>query len=136
MESPIEEFYKNKSVLLTGFSGFLGQIITERLVRCCDVDKIYVLIRNKKGKTWQNRVYDIFKDPVSILICVLLKQILVCIFFNSFLIAFEKKSPILRKKSLEWLGIVIWLSEYFVCMTTGIYSQFQTFLVSECAQKI
>lgn len=68
MESPIVEFYKNKTILLTGFSGFLGQIIIERLLRCCEIKLVYVLIRSKKGKSWQNRVYEIFKDPVSILV--------------------------------------------------------------------
>lgn len=70
MESPIVEFYKDKTILLTGFTGFLGQIIAERLLRCCQVKLIYVLIRSKKGKSWQNRAYEIFKDPVSIF-CVI-----------------------------------------------------------------
>lgn len=66
MESQIVEFYKDKTILMTGFTGFLGQIITERLLRCCEVKLIYVLIRSKKGKSWQNRAYEIFNDPVSI----------------------------------------------------------------------
>lgn len=73
MESSIIEFYKNKTIFLTGFSGFLGQIVVERLLRCCDVKIIYVLIRSKKGKSWQNRVYEIFKDPVSILFLFIFK---------------------------------------------------------------
>lgn len=65
MESPIQEFYKDKSIFLTGASGFLGQIIIEKLLRCCDVKIIYILVRNKKGKSWQNRVQQMCCDPVS-----------------------------------------------------------------------
>uniref|UniRef100_A0A336LMI6 Fatty acyl-CoA reductase n=1 Tax=Culicoides sonorensis TaxID=179676 RepID=A0A336LMI6_CULSO len=64
MESPIVDFYRDKTILLTGFSGFLGQIVVEKLLRCCEVKVIYVLIRNKKGKTWQSRIHQIFKDPL------------------------------------------------------------------------
>ncbi|XP_063709163.1 fatty acyl-CoA reductase wat-like [Culicoides brevitarsis] len=64
MDSSIVDFYKNKSVLLTGFTGFVGQIITEKLLRCCDLKNLYVLVRSKKGKSWQSRVYETFKDPL------------------------------------------------------------------------
>ncbi|XP_063709198.1 fatty acyl-CoA reductase wat-like [Culicoides brevitarsis] len=66
MDSPIVDFYKNKSILLTGFTGFVGQIITEKLLRCCDPKAIYVLVRNKKGKSWQDRLQETFQDPVRI----------------------------------------------------------------------
>uniref|UniRef100_A0A336LMX7 Fatty acyl-CoA reductase n=1 Tax=Culicoides sonorensis TaxID=179676 RepID=A0A336LMX7_CULSO len=64
MESSIVNFYRDKTILLTGFSGFLGQIVTEKLLRSCEVKVIYVLIRNKKNKSWQNRIYEKLKDPL------------------------------------------------------------------------
>lgn len=70
MESSIEEFYRDKTIFLTGFSGFLGQVIAEKLLRCCEVKLIYVLIRNKKGKSWQSRVKETLNHPVSIFFAV------------------------------------------------------------------
>ncbi|XP_063698241.1 fatty acyl-CoA reductase wat-like [Culicoides brevitarsis] len=64
MESSVVEFYQNKSVFLTGFTGLLGHIITEKLLRCCDLKAIYVLVRDKKGKSWQNRLDEVFEDPL------------------------------------------------------------------------
>lgn len=63
--TPIQEFYREKSIFLTGGSGFLGHIIIEKLLRCCDIKEIFVLIRCKKGKTWQERIENMFEEPVS-----------------------------------------------------------------------
>jgi len=55
--SSIPDFYKNRSILVTGFTGFLGKVIVEKLLRSCpDLDAIYVLVRSLKGKTTQERV--------------------------------------------------------------------------------
>uniref|UniRef100_A0A336LU08 Fatty acyl-CoA reductase n=1 Tax=Culicoides sonorensis TaxID=179676 RepID=A0A336LU08_CULSO len=62
--SPVKEFYKNKTIFLTGGTGFLGQIIIEKLLRCCEIDKLYILIRSKRGKSWQERIQDICADPL------------------------------------------------------------------------
>lgn len=65
MESSICEFYKDKSVFITGASGLVGQIAIEKLLRCCEVKKIYVLIRNKKNQTWQQRIEKMCEDEVG-----------------------------------------------------------------------
>ena len=45
MES-IGEFYRGRSVLVTGASGFIGKQLVEKLLRSCpDIDKIYLLLR-------------------------------------------------------------------------------------------
>ena len=54
-----------KSIFLTGATGFLGKIIIEKLLRSCDIENFYILVRNKKGKGLHLRVDDIFDDPVS-----------------------------------------------------------------------
>lgn len=63
--SEIEEFFKGAHVFLTGATGFLGTLVMEKLLRSCsDLDKLYVLIRVKKGKAIEDRVEELFENAV------------------------------------------------------------------------
>jgi fatty acyl-CoA reductase len=64
----IEEFYKEQTIFLTGGTGFLGKILIEKLLRqCWDLNKIYVLLRPKKGKSSKERFKEFFEYAVSAL---------------------------------------------------------------------
>lgn len=53
---PVFEVYQNKRVLLTGTTGFLGKVLLEKMLYTLDcVDKIFVLIRAKKGSKLNER---------------------------------------------------------------------------------
>jgi fatty acyl-CoA reductase len=53
----IKDFYKNKSILITGVTGFLGKVIFEKLLRDCgDLKKIYLIIRKNKKMTIKERL--------------------------------------------------------------------------------
>ncbi|KAH8354948.1 hypothetical protein KR093_002711 [Drosophila rubida] len=56
MESQIKEFYKNKTIFLTGGSGFLGRVVIEKVLRATDASRIYVMIRSKRGISSQDRI--------------------------------------------------------------------------------
>lgn len=72
MASNIAEFYKNKSIFITGGTGFVGIALVEKILRSCpDVKKVYLLMRPKKGKEIQERLEDITKNSVF---AVLLQQ--------------------------------------------------------------
>ncbi|KAJ8915207.1 hypothetical protein NQ315_015430 [Exocentrus adspersus] len=62
--STVRDFYKDKNVLLTGGTGFLGKIITEKLLRCCQVGGIYLIVRAKKGLGPEERLKGLFEEPV------------------------------------------------------------------------
>ena len=48
----LADFFRNKHVLVTGTTGFLGKVILFRLLETLPMlGKIYVLIRNKKGSS-------------------------------------------------------------------------------------
>jgi fatty acyl-CoA reductase len=64
--SKIFEFYENKSVFITGGTGFIGKVLIEKLLRSTNVATIYVLIRAKKGKNVSTRLEEMFKCAVNI----------------------------------------------------------------------
>jgi fatty acyl-CoA reductase len=53
---PIVNLYANKTLLLTGTTGFLGKVLLEKfLFSLSEVKEIYVLIRKKKGMDLNER---------------------------------------------------------------------------------
>lgn len=67
IQSNIQEFFKNKSVFITGGTGFLGKLIVNKLIRSCpQIKHIYLLVRDKKGKSAHERLEDIFNMPVRL----------------------------------------------------------------------
>lgn len=61
----IPRFYEDKSVFLTGGTGFIGKVIVEKLLRGCPgLKNIYLLIRPKKGLTCLERIENLFKLPL------------------------------------------------------------------------
>lgn len=64
--TPIQEFYRGANILVTGATGFVGKILTEKLIRCVpQIGHIYLLIRVKKGKSAEERFEQIMEDKVN-----------------------------------------------------------------------
>lgn len=64
-DSSIPTSFKEQTVLVSGATGFMGKVLTEKLLRSCpDLRHIYLLVREKKGKTMHQRLDEIFLDPV------------------------------------------------------------------------
>ena len=71
----IQRFYQQKTVFITGGTGFIGKIMIEKLLRlllsftqlnrkfdsrCTDIARIYLLIREKKGVEPRERLETLF----------------------------------------------------------------------------
>jgi len=65
METSIAESFRDGTVFVTGSTGFLGKILTEKLLRSCSLKKIAILVRSKKGIDSSQRVADIYNESVS-----------------------------------------------------------------------
>jgi fatty acyl-CoA reductase len=62
----VQAFYKNKTIFITGGSGFMGKVLIEKLLySCSDIKEIIMLMRPKRGKSASQRVEDFSKLPVS-----------------------------------------------------------------------
>lgn len=59
----ISEFYAEKTIFVTGATGFLGKIVVEKLLRACPlVKKIYLLTRSRRGVKPQQRIDDLLQS--------------------------------------------------------------------------
>ncbi|XP_055610967.1 fatty acyl-CoA reductase wat-like [Uranotaenia lowii] len=55
VNSPMRQFFRGKTVFLTGGTGFLGKLFIEKLLKC-DVKELILLIRPKRGRTSRERL--------------------------------------------------------------------------------
>ena len=65
MASHLSDFFSEKSLLITGGSGFVGKCLLEKLLRSCPhVHTIYLLLRPKSGQTAQKRLHALLSSQV------------------------------------------------------------------------
>jgi fatty acyl-CoA reductase len=63
--SPVADFFAGRSVLVTGATGFVGKVVVHRLLTACSrVERIYVLMRHKRGKTPDQRLDGLLAAPI------------------------------------------------------------------------
>lgn len=61
----ITDFYKNKTILITGATGFVGKVLIEKLLATCpEIKAIYVLLRSKRNKSINERLDQLINDEV------------------------------------------------------------------------
>lgn len=63
--NPIEEFYKDSTILVSGPNGFLGSVLVEKLLRCFDIKKVFLLIRGKNKESIKERMENFLNRDVS-----------------------------------------------------------------------
>ncbi|KAH8351558.1 hypothetical protein KR059_007718, partial [Drosophila kikkawai] len=61
---PVTDFYRDATVLITGGTGFVGKVLTEKLLRSFGLRKIYMLIRSKDSLSIQERLQGFFNESI------------------------------------------------------------------------
>lgn len=65
-KTPIKDFYRNATILITGGTGFVGKVLIQKLLRTFQLRKIYMLIRCKNNMTVEQRLEQYFNESVSV----------------------------------------------------------------------
>ena len=61
----VKDFYRGRSIFITGGTGFMGKVLVEKLLRSCPgIKNIYLLMRSKKGQNVQQRLEELLNAPV------------------------------------------------------------------------
>lgn len=62
----IKDYYAGATVFITGGSGFMGKAIIEKLLRTCTkVERVYALMREKRGVSSAERLERMKKEIVK-----------------------------------------------------------------------
>lgn len=62
----VKDFYRGRSIFITGGTGFMGKVLVEKLLRSCPgIKNIYLLMRPKKGQNVQQRLDELLNAPVT-----------------------------------------------------------------------
>ncbi len=71
----IVEFYENRSVFITGATGFIGKVLVEKILRSCPgVERLYLLMRPSKGQSVDDRQREFIQNQVDLLHSDLIAQ--------------------------------------------------------------
>jgi len=61
----IENFYKGKTLFITGTTGFVGKVLLEKILRSLsEIKRVYIMVRAKKGVTPMQRLVEIFSSEL------------------------------------------------------------------------
>ncbi|XP_046743270.1 putative fatty acyl-CoA reductase CG5065 [Diprion similis] len=61
----VKDFYRDRSIFITGGTGFMGKVLVEKLLRSCPgIKNIYLLMRPKKGQDVQQRLQELLNGPL------------------------------------------------------------------------
>ncbi|KAI4502228.1 hypothetical protein M0802_002910 [Mischocyttarus mexicanus] len=61
----VKDFYRDRSIFITGGTGFMGKVLVEKLLRSCPgIKNIYLLMRPKNGQDVQQRLQELLDVPL------------------------------------------------------------------------
>lgn len=83
VNSDIAGFYRDRSIFITGATGFMGKVLVEKLLRCCPgVKTLYLLMRPKAGNDIRTRLEELVSTKVFVFIIIFNCRISFCFSTN------------------------------------------------------
>lgn len=65
-ENSIADFFEDRSIFITGSTGFVGKVLVEKLLRSCPkVKRVYLLMRTSAGKDIVCRRNELINNQVD-----------------------------------------------------------------------
>ena len=108
MAVSIPEFFANRSVFITGATGFVGKALIEKLLRSCpQIGRIYLLIRPSKDKDAQSRLRELLKTEVRRITFNYQKKFSRLLLYSQILLLLPKVFEWLRQHQPEALNKLI-----------------------------
>lgn len=72
VQSDIVGFYRDRSVFITGSTGFMGKVLVEKILRSCPgVKTLYLLMRPKAGIDIRTRLEELISTKVRVTLVAL-----------------------------------------------------------------
>ena len=69
VNTDIAGFYRDRSIFITGATGFMGKVLAEKLLRCClGIKNLYLLIRPKSGNDIHTRLEELITVKVGAIV--------------------------------------------------------------------
>lgn len=136
---PVSQFFQNRSVFVTGGTGFMGKVLVEKLLRSCPgIKNIYLLMRPKRGQDIDTRLNELINAPVSISITLLFLKCLKFEVIRNLLryppLPFFRVFKLLRLRdpqycycSIEMLQLILFQSNFVEAILLIILSLIQLF---------
>lgn len=63
-KSAVAQFYDDRSIFITGATGFMGKVLVEKLLRTTNLRRLYLLIRTKRGVPTHTRLEDLLASKL------------------------------------------------------------------------
>lgn len=124
----VKDFYRDRSIFITGATGFMGKVLVEKLLRSCpDIKNIYLLMRPKKGQNVQERLQELLNGPV--IITFFLHHYFECCFDKLKLCYFRQLFEKLRRDSPGELSKIIPVAGDITEPELGISTDDQNMLI-------
>ena len=107
VNSDIVGFYRDRSVFITGGTGFMGKVLVEKLLRACPTVKtLYLLMRPKAGNDIRTRLEELITTKVKLHTCPLKqwRSRLIDCYFTQVFDNLRRDSPELLNKLVPIAG--------------------------------
>ncbi|CAH2077051.1 unnamed protein product, partial [Iphiclides podalirius] len=103
----VAEFYRGKSVFISGGTGFLGKVLVEKLLySCTGIGKVLLLLRDKNGTSADDRLEKMLNSPLN-------RKVIIegecCMWIHSFSYVKAQAKQSAIRESMQFFPLRSWM---------------------------